>query len=65
MGDTCVVVRKAEERAGGGGVVEMESGCRGKWAVLGSYDFVVFVVGLPGGQAPVVSTRKARERLEQ
>ena len=43
----------------------MESGCRGKWAVLGSYDFVVFVVGIPGGQSPVVSARKARERLGQ
>ena len=43
----------------------MESGFRGKWAVLGSYDFVVFVVGLPGGQSPVVSARKAREMLGQ
>lgn len=66
---TCTAVRKAKERTGdsgdGIGVQRkfIPSLAFFKWAVLGSYDFVVSIVGLPSKKSPVVVIGRVREGL--
>lgn len=57
---TCILVKKAEERAAGRGD---ESGCSGFYILQGSCDFVVSLVGVLSEESPLVSVGKARERL--
>jgi hypothetical protein len=57
---TCFLVKKAEERAGGSGdgvrvSRNLSTGLASfKWAVLGFYNFVVSVIGLPSKESPLV-----------
>ena len=67
----CVLVRRAEERAGGSGdgvrvSRNLSTGLASfKWAVLGFYNFVVSVIGLPSKDCPMKGFGRARKRLDR